>query len=255
MPDLNFQVEGAEAVAHAVAPLLSFKLRVTNADADEPIHTVALRCQIQIETMRRQYSEREQERRLDLFGEPERWGKTLRTMLWTHASMVVTPFQASTLVELPVTCTFDFNVAATKYFAGLEDGEVPLLMLFSSTIFYEGVSGGLQVSQISWEKEAKYRLPVSVWQEMMNFYYPNSTWLSLRRDVFERLSRYKMQRGIPTWEQALESLLNDKTGTMKENTEHRIQESELTGSDLSFRLLFSEFWIQSLNSSFIIARS
>ena len=212
LPDLNFQVEGAEAVAHAAAPLLSFKLRVTNADPNEPIHTVALRCQIQIEVARRRYNEGEQERLLDLFGEPERWGQTLRTMLWTHASIVVTPFQGSTLVELPVTCTFDFNVAATKYFAGLEDGEIPLLMLFSGTVFYEGAGGGLQVSQISWEKEAKYKLPLSVWQEMMSFYYPNSAWLSLRRDVFDRLSRYKMQRGIPTWEQALESLLNAECG-------------------------------------------
>jgi len=128
-------------------------------------------------------------------------------MLWTHASTVVTPFQGSALVELPVTCTFDFNVAATKYFAGLEDGEVPLIMLFSGTVFYEADEGALQVSQISWDKEAKYQLPVSVWQEMMNFYYPNSAWLSLRRDVFDRLNQYKMRRGIPTWEGALESLL------------------------------------------------
>jgi len=77
-----------------------FKLRVTNADADQPIHTVALRCQIQIEVTRRRYNEREQEHLLDLFGEPERWGQTLRTMLWTHASMVVTPFQGNALVEL-----------------------------------------------------------------------------------------------------------------------------------------------------------
>lgn len=223
MPDLNFQVEGAEAVAHAAAPLLSFKLRVTNADAEEPVHSVALRCQIQIEATRRRYSEREQERLLDLYGEPERWGQTLRAMLWTHASTVVTPFQGSTLVELPVTCTFDFNVAATKYFAGLEDGHVPLCLLFSGTVFYQGANGALQVSQISWEKEAKYGLPVSVWQEMMNFYYPNSAWLSLRRDVFERLHRYKMQRGIPSWEQALESLLNEERGTRNDevNTSSR----------------------------------
>jgi hypothetical protein len=192
--------------------LLSFKLRVTNAQRDEPIHTVALRCQIQIEATRRRYNEREQERLLDLFGEPERWGQTLRTTLWTHTSMVVKPFEGSTLVELPVPCTFDFNVAATKYFAGLEDGEVPLLLLFSGTIFYEAADGALQVSQISWEKEAKYRLPLRVWQEMMDFYYPNSAWLSLRRDVFDRLARYKMRRGIPTWEQALESLLNVDRG-------------------------------------------
>jgi hypothetical protein len=218
VPDLNFQVEGAEAVAYAAAPLLSFKLRVTNADANEPIHTVALRCQIQIETTRRRYNEGEQERLLDLFGEPERWGQTLRAMLWTHTSMVVTPFQGSTLVEMPVPCTFDFNVAATKYFAGLEDGEVPLALLFSGTVFYEGEAGALQVSQISWEKEAKYKLPVSVWREMMNFYYPNSAWLTLRRDVFDRLNEYKMRRGIPTWEQALDSLLpaSKKTGEARE---------------------------------------
>ncbi|MDT7543428.1 MAG: hypothetical protein QOE33_3332 [Acidobacteriota bacterium] len=212
MPDLNFQVENVEAVAHAAAPLLSFKLRVTNANADEPIHTVALRCQIQIESTRRRYNAQEQEHLLDLFGEPERWGRTLRTMLWTHASMVVTPFTGSTIVDLPVTCTFDFNVAATKYFAGLEGGPVPLALLFSGTVFYESAEGALQVSQISWDKEAKYQLPVSVWQEMMNFYYPNSAWLSLRRDVFDRLNEYKMRRGIPTWEQALDSLLKDERG-------------------------------------------
>ena len=212
MPDLNFQVEGAEAVAYAAAPLLVFKLRVANADADEPIQTVALRCQIQIEATRRHYNEREQERLLDLYGEPERWGQTLRTMLWTHASVIVTPFTGTTLVDLPVPCTFDFNVAAAKYFAGLEDGEVPICLLFSGTVFYQGGDGALQVSQISWEKETKYRLPVRVWQEMMDFYYPNSVWLSLRRDVFDRLYQYKMRQGIPTWEQALESLLNAECG-------------------------------------------
>jgi hypothetical protein len=225
VPDLNFQVEDAEVVAYAAAPLLSFKLRVTNADADEPIQTIALRCQIQIEATRRRYNEREQERLLDLYGEPERWGQTLRTTLWTHASAIVTPFQGSTLVELPVPCTFDFNVAATKYFAGLEDGEVPLLLLFSGTIFYEAEGGALQISQISWAKEAKYRLPVRVWQEMMEHYYPNSAWLSLRRDVFDRLAQYKMRRGIPTWEQTLESLLEEERATTT-NSEPEGQETD-----------------------------
>jgi hypothetical protein len=109
-----------------------------------------------------------------------------------------------------VPCTFDFNVAATKYFAGLTDGEVPLNLLFSGTVFYAGGEGALQVAQISWDKEARYRLPVQVWKEMMDIYYPNSAWLSLRKDVFDRLYRYKVRRGIPTWEQALESLLPDE---------------------------------------------
>ncbi|MDT5156157.1 MAG: hypothetical protein QOH51_514 [Acidobacteriota bacterium] len=224
MPDLNFQVEGAEAVAHAAAPLIAFKLLVTNADEGERIQTVALRCQIQIEATRRRYNDEEQKRLLDLYGEPERWGQTLRTMLWTHASVIVRPFEGSTHVELPVPCTFDFNVAAAKYFAGLETGEVPLCLLFSGTVFYEAPDGALQVSQISWEKEAKYRLPVRVWQEMMDFYYPNSVWLSLRRDVFDRLNLFKMRSGIPTWEQALESLLRDEGGTM--NAERAVRKDE-----------------------------
>jgi len=207
MPDLDFQVESVEAVPFAVAPLLNFKLRVDNSNPDEWIQTVALRCQIQIEPTRRQYNPEEQEKMLDLFGEPERRGQTLKTMLWTHASTVVSPFQNSTTVDLPVNCTFDFNVAGTKYFAGLEDGEIPLLLLFSGTVFYKAEDGAIQVAQISWSKEAQFRLPVSVWREMMEHYYPNSAWLILRRDAFERLQKYKMQRGIPTFEQALEKLL------------------------------------------------
>jgi hypothetical protein len=213
MPDLNFQIEGAAPLPFAMAPTLAFKLRISSADEAEPIHSIALRCQIQIDTTRRHYSGGEKDRLTDLFGEPERWGQTLRTMLWTHASTVVPPFTGTTLVDLPVPCTFDFNVAATKYFAGLEDGEVPLTLLFSGTIFYEANEAGLQVMQIPWDKESTYRLPVSTWKEMIEIYYPNTTWLCLRRDIFDRLYQYKRERGIPTWEQALESILPSETET------------------------------------------
>jgi hypothetical protein len=128
-------------------------------------------------------------------------------MLWTNVSMAVPSFAGGTVVDLLVLCTFDFNIAATKYFAGLENDEIPLLLLFSGTIFYQAENGALQVVQISWEKEADYKLPVRVWREMMEHYYPNTTWLGLRRDLFDRLYRYKVRRGLPTWEQALESLL------------------------------------------------
>jgi hypothetical protein len=207
MPDFTFRIEGAESVPYAMAPTLAFKLHITNADQEETIHSVALRCQIQIDTTRRHYNASEKDRLLDLFGEPERWGQTLRTMLWTHASTVVPPFVGSTLVDLPVPCTFDFNVAAAKYFAGLEDGEVPLTLLFSGTIFYEAAGDGLQVTQIPWDQESTYRLPVSTWKAMIDIYYPNTAWLCLRRDVFDRLYQYKREQGLPTWEQALESIL------------------------------------------------
>lgn len=207
MPDLNFKIEGAEAVPYAAAPLLALKLRLTCADPEEQIHTVTLRCQIQIEATRRKYNAEEQGRLLDLFGQPERWSQTLRSMLWNNVEIVVPGFTGTTIVDLQVPCSFDFNVAATKYFAGLENGEVPLCLLFSGSIFYEADEGRLQVTQIPWDRETTYRLPVSVWQQMMDIYYPNSAWLCLRRDVFDRLYRYKREHGIPTWEQALDKLL------------------------------------------------
>lgn len=129
MPDLNFQVESAEPVPYAAAPLLAFKLRLGNTPADETIHTIVLRAQIQLDVTRRHYSAQEQERLLDLFGDSDRWSKTLRNMLWTHASVVVPQFTRETLVDLPVPCSFDFNIASTKYFHGLTEGDLPLIFL------------------------------------------------------------------------------------------------------------------------------
>jgi hypothetical protein len=207
VPDLRFQVEQAEAVGFAASPLLDFRLRVDNTNAAEPIHAVVLRVQIQIQAARRSYSDKEQEGLLDLFGEPNRWFQTLRPLLWTHASVVIPPFTGHTIFNLPVPCTFDFNVAATKFFHALSEGEVPLQLMFSGSVFYANADGALQVSPISWDNEASFRLPVKVWKEMMDLYYPNTTWLCLRRDVFEQLLLYKSERGIPTWEQALESII------------------------------------------------
>ncbi|MGA2421887.1 MAG: DUF6084 family protein, partial [Candidatus Acidiferrum sp.] len=137
MPNLQFAIEGAEVVPFAAAPLLAFKVAIRNDSSDEIIHTVALRIQIQIEAGRRKYDANEQARLLDLFGGPDRWGQTLRSMLWTHASVVVPAFTGSVVADIPVPCTFDFNVAATKYFNGVTSGHLPLNFQFSGTVFYQ----------------------------------------------------------------------------------------------------------------------
>ena len=204
MPDLNFQVQGVEVARLAASPMLKFRLRV---ESDQPVHTIALQCQIRIEAARRRYRESEQRRLLDLFGEPERWPQTLRGMLWTHTNIVVPSFEECTLIDLPAACTFDFNIAAAKFFDGLEDGQAPLSLLFSGTVFYQQEDGALRIAPIPWNKEADFAMPVAVWKELMELYYPNTAWLCLRRDVFDRLYQYKIDRGIPTWEQTLESIL------------------------------------------------
>lgn len=207
MPDLAITVEKAEVVPFAVTPTLAFKLRVANADLAETIHTVVLRCQIQIEVTRRRYTALDQERLRDLFGEPERWGQTLRNLLWTNTSAVIPQFTGATTADLQVPCTFDFSVATTKYFNGLADGDIPVCLMFSGSIFYADDTGTLTVAPISWATETKFRLPLKVWKDMMDAYYPNSAWLCLRRDTFEDLHRFKVERGIPTWEQTFEVML------------------------------------------------
>ena len=206
MPDLDFGVEGAEVLEFAAVPSLLFKLRLENL-GEEPIRSVALNTQVRIATTQRHYEAAEQERLLEVFGETHRWGNTLRSLLWTHTTLQVPPFSGSTVVDMPVVCTYDFDVVAAKYFHALEDGEVPLEFLFSGTVFYAGEGGGLQVARISWEKEAQFRMPVQVWKEMMGHYFPNSAWVRLRKDAFDRLYDYKARRGLPTWEAAVEALL------------------------------------------------
>ena len=206
-PDLNFEVSGAEAPTFAAQPQLLFKLHITNARPAISIYSVMLRSQIQIAAPRRRYSLQEKESLLDVFGEPPRWGETLRPLLWTHANVVAPQFSDEITIDLPVPCTYDFEVVSTRYFDALEDGEIPLTFLFSGTMFYVGAMGNLQVGQISWQKEAAYRLPVAAWRAMIQHYYPNSAWLRLHKDVFEQLTRYKATHGLTTWDETLTRLL------------------------------------------------
>jgi Family of unknown function (DUF6084) len=206
MPDLDFRIEGAEVPEFAAVPSLLFKLRIENLE-EEPIRSVALNTQVRIAATRRHYDAVEQERLLEVFGESPRWGNTLRSLLWTHTTVQIPAFSGSTLVDMPVTCTYDLEVVAAKYFYALEDGEVPLEFLFSGTIFYAGEGGRLQIVRIPWEKEAEFGLPVRVWKEMMERYFPNSAWIRLRRDAFDRLYDYKVRMGLPTWEAAVDALL------------------------------------------------
>ncbi|MBB5328763.1 DUF6084 family protein [Tunturiibacter gelidoferens] len=215
MPELHFQIEGAEAVPHAATPLIVLKLRITNFPATETIHAITLRCQVQIEPAKRRYVPNEQEKLLDLFGTPERWARTVKPLLWMNTSIAVPRFTGELLVDLELPCTFDFNVAATKYFHALNSGDIPVAIMFSGTLFYEGSNGALQISQVPWDRECIYRLPVSVWKDMMEMHHPNSAWLCLRRDTFEQLYNYKVRHGLPTWEQAIAKALASENASAK----------------------------------------
>jgi len=207
MPELDFEIVSADPVRDLAVPALAFQLRIQNRAAEEQVHAILLRCQIQIEAPRRRYSLREQNELRDLFGEPERWSQTLRPMLWANVCMNIPSFGESVDSSVHVPCTFDLMVASTKYFHALAGGEVPLTFLFSGTVFYRAGQAGFQVSPVPWTKEARFRLPVQTWQAMMDLYYPNLAWLSLQRNVFDALYRFKVKEGLPTFEEAIERLL------------------------------------------------
>jgi len=211
MPELDFQVSGVEPVRSGLTPLLQFRVRITKAPVQsgqfETVQALILQAQVQIQAPQRFYSPHEKERLRDVFGTPDQWGQTLRNCLWVNANTTTGAFMESTETVLSVPCTLDLDVLATKYFSALQGGEVPLLFLFSGSVFYRNADGRLQVQRISWEKDCVYRMPVSVWRELMEFHYPDNAWVWLRRDVYERLCAYRRDEGLASWEQTMELLL------------------------------------------------
>jgi len=207
MPDLAFSIAGLDPATRGLTPLLGFRVEITNTPAGERIHAVLLQAQIQIQAAQRRYSAGEKEKLSELFGPPEQWRDTLRAKLWTHATANVPAFTGTTTAVLTVPCTFDLDVAATKYFHGLDDGDIPLLFLFSGSVFYEDNDGRLQVQPISWKSEAAWKMPVRAWRELIDHHYPGIAWLPLSRDNFERLHAYRRAHHLATWDRALEQLL------------------------------------------------
>ncbi len=210
VPELGFTVLGCEPLPHAAAPSLRFSLGIDARGAT--VRSVMLEVQIRIAATQRSYDAAEQAQLGDLFGEAHRWGDTLRGLLWTQSSLVVPPFDGATVVNLIVPCTYDFDVAAAKYLAGVREGEIPLELLFSGTVFYMGASGALQINRISWNAEASHRLPVSVWRDTMDHYFPNSAWVRIDRDAFERLVAFRARRALTSWEAVVDELLEELEG-------------------------------------------
>jgi Family of unknown function (DUF6084) len=207
MADLSVSILGARAELYAAVPTLMLRLGIAETSG-AVVHAIALRGQLRIEPQRRRYTADEEERLLELFGETPQWANSLRPFLWTHLATTVPGFTGSTEVDLPVICTYDFEVAAAKYLHALGDGDVPLLLLFSGTVFSRGEQG-VVVEPVAWHQEAGYRMPVRVWRDVMDRYFPDSGWLRLRRETIDDLQRFKARRALPTWEQAIEALLKE----------------------------------------------
>jgi hypothetical protein len=205
-PGLRFSIEDAGVLDYAAVPTLRFGVRIESSGA---IRSLALNVQVRIAATRRRYDDAEEQRLVELFGLPEQWGRSLRSLHWQNVALQVPAFEHSTVVELPLTCTYDLEVVASQYLHALEDGEVPLEFLFAGSVFYPGAAGQLQVRPISWDQEAEFRLPVAAWDKMMDRYFPDSAWLRLGRESFDRLHAYRARNALLTWEETVEALLRE----------------------------------------------
>ncbi|MEJ7743781.1 MAG: DUF6084 family protein [Nocardioidaceae bacterium] len=205
MSDLTFSVVDVFAEHYAAAPQLTARLRIEEASGDV-IHAIALRCQVRIEPQRRKYNADEESGLLDMFGTRDRWFDTLKPFMWMQCNAMVQGFTGITEVDLVMPCTYDFEVTWSKYLHALRNETIPVIFLFSGTVFTRGVSG-FGVEPVPWDCESRYQIPVSVWRDMIDHYYPNTGWLRLSRDTLESLAHYKSVRGLTTYEAALEALL------------------------------------------------
>jgi Family of unknown function (DUF6084) len=208
--DLIFGCTGTTADRFAVTPALTFQLAITERSGAR-IHAIALRCQIRIEPHRRRYSAAEAERLHDLFGDPSRWAETVKPIQLATVTAMVPGFTAVTEIDLPVPVTYDLEVSSARYLQGLDDGTIPMLLLFSGTVFI-ATETGFSVELVPWSAEASYRMPVPVWRELVDAHFPGRAWLSCNRETLDALSEFKARHALPTWDATLNALLAQADG-------------------------------------------
>jgi hypothetical protein len=203
--DVTFAVLDVAPEPYAVTPVLAARIGIA-AIGNEPVHAIALRAQVRIEPLRRGYTDEEAAGLLDLFGTRDRWSTTQHTFLWQHSGAMVPGFSGATQVDLPLACTYDFEVTAAKFFHALRDGSIPLQFLFSGTIFAKGVHG-FAVTPVPWNREDHYDMPVSVWRDLIEQHYPHTGWVRLHHNTIGALADYKARHALLGLDDTVAALL------------------------------------------------
>jgi hypothetical protein len=210
-PEPEFRILDAVGRRHAAVPALDFDVHVTEPGG-RAVYAIGLSAQIMIEPARRAYDAETRERLVELFGAPERWATTTRSLVWHQADVLVPAFTGSTTFRIAVPASFDMEVASSKYLYGLPDGEVPLAFNFNGTVHYRGDDGRLQVSLVPWACSAEFRLPVATWRALIDHYYPHTGWIPLQESTLRALQREKARRALPTLDACVAELLGSARG-------------------------------------------
>jgi hypothetical protein len=207
-PDPEFSVVGIRSVRHAAAPMLALDLLVSEPSG-RAVYMVALTIQLMIEPARRTYDDATRDRLIELFGAPERWSVTTRSLVWSQLDVLVPAFTGSITVAVPIACNYDLEVTAAKYLHSLPDGEAPLALHFNGMIYYPAEDGGLQMVLVPWTRSIDFRMPISVWKDTIEHYYPNTGWVGLRSETLASLQRLKVERGLATFDACVIELLGE----------------------------------------------
>ena len=208
VPEPEFSVLSARPVRYAAAPMLALDLEVSEPSG-HPVYMVALTIQLMIEPARRTYDAATRERLIELFGPPERWAVTTRSLVWSKLDVLVPAFTGRTTVSVPIAVNYDLELAAAKYLHSLPNGVAPLALHFNGTIYYRDPDGGLQMVLVPWNKSIDFGMPVAVWHQTIEHYYPNTGWVALQTQTFEALQRAKLDRGLATIDACVQALLQE----------------------------------------------
>ena len=77
-------------------------------------------------------------------------------------------------------------------------------------IYYPGEDGGLQMVLVPWTSSIDFRMPVAVWRETIEHYYPNTGWVAVcGRRRSSGCSELKVDRGLATSTRASRQLLDE----------------------------------------------
>lgn len=201
----------ARPVRHAASPLLALDLEVSESSGRQ-VYMIALTVQLMLEPARRSYDDATRARLLELFGTPERWAVTTRSLVWSKLDVLVPAFTGVTTVEVPIACSYDMELAAAKYLYALPDGEVPMALHFNGTVYYQGADGALQMVLVPWDRSIGFRMPVAVWRQTVEHYYPNTAWVAVRAQTLEALQQAKLRHGVATLDDCVQALL-DRDGS------------------------------------------
>lgn len=203
----QFTILSAEPIEYSATPGVRFHLHVTEPEGRE-VYTIALSAQIHIDPARRGYDEATRERLVELFGAPERWGATTHSFQWARVQCLVPSFTGSTAFALEVPCSYDLEVASSKYFDSVNDSEVPLSFHFNGTVLYRGDDDRLQVVLVPWSCSSRWEMPVAVWKRTIDAHYPGGGWIRLEHETLAAISREKASRGLHSFDATVRDLLD-----------------------------------------------